>query len=102
MARGGDQAKYRIRPQYELSIRSRPKKPKRSALLKVSVTSVRISRPKVTSQEVKAYGISEIKTNVVIVEEHLNKGSNQKPINWVLLTTLPTTTFKDAWRVIED
>lgn len=88
--------------QYELSIRSRPRQPKRSALLKVSVTSVRFPRPTVTSQEVKAYGTLEIQTNVVIVEEQLKKGSKQKPIKWILLTSLPTTTFKDAWQVIED
>lgn len=98
-----DAIKQRIEVgQYELRIRSRPKTPKRNALLKVFVTSVRIPRPKVTSKEVKAYGITEIQTNVVIVEEQLKKGSTQKPIKWVLLTSLPTTTFEDAWQVIED
>jgi hypothetical protein len=98
-----DAIKQRIEVgQYELHIRSRPKTPKRNALLKVFVTSVSIPRPKVTSQEVRAYGITEIQTNVVIVEEQLKKGSKQKPIKWVLLTSLPTTTFEDAWQVIED
>lgn len=98
-----DAIKQRIEVgQYELRIRSRPKTPKRNVLLKVFVTSVSIPRPKVTSQEVKAYGITEIQTNVVIVEEQVKKGSKQKPIKWVLLTSLPATTFEDAWQVIED
>ena len=50
---------------------------------------------------VKKCGITEIKVNVVIVEER-NAPKGVKPIKWVLLTSLAASSFKAAYQVIED
>jgi hypothetical protein len=86
---------------YELDLRSRPGQAARTAKMIVSSTSITIPRPKCCSPFTKKCGILDIETNVVIVEE-VNTSKGVKPIRWVLMTSLPAKTFKQACQVIED
>jgi len=86
---------------YELHLRSRPGVAARTAKITVSVASVTFPRPSQYSKWVGKCGIEQLAMNVVVVqEEKTPKGV--APIHWVLLTSLPTETFDDAWQVIED
>ena len=86
---------------YELDLRSRPRQAARTAKMIVSSTSMTIPRPKCCSPFTRNCGIHSIETNVVIVEE-VNAPQGVKPIRWVLMTSLPARTFKQACQVIED
>lgn len=86
---------------YELELRSRQGVKARSAKLQVSSTTVTFIPPKMQSPWVKKCGVTEIKVNVVIVEEK-DAPKGVKPIKWVLLTTLRASTFKAAYQVVED
>jgi hypothetical protein len=86
---------------YELDLRSRPRQAARTAKMIVSSTSITIPRPKCCSPFTKKCGILDIETNIVIVEE-VNPPKGVKPIRWVLMTSLPAKTFKQACQVIED
>lgn len=86
---------------YQLDLRARPGVAARSAKLKVSVTKVRMPQPARRSAWIRQCGIKELSVNVVVVEE-VEVASGVKPIRWVLLTSLPTETFDEAWQVIED
>jgi hypothetical protein len=85
---------------YELNLRSRQGVPARTAKIKVSVTRVTLPRPQVSSRYVKDSGITSIETNVVIVQE-VDAPKGVKPIQWVLFTSLPVSTFEEVWQVIE-
>ncbi len=63
--------------------------------------SVTHPAPTHRSKWVRNCGISEIRMNVVVVQE-VNAPKGVKPIQWVLLTSLPVNTFEDAWQVVED
>lgn len=86
---------------YELQLRSRPGVAARTAKLKLSVVSVTFPRPSQYSKWVKTCGIKELRMNMVIVQE-VDAPKGVKPIQWVLLTSLPVETFEDAWQVVED
>jgi len=86
---------------YELSLRSRPGVKARTARIEVSVMQVTLPKPHHHSDWVKECGINELTMNVVVVQE-VNAPAGVKPIRWVLLTTLPTETLEDTWKVIED
>jgi hypothetical protein len=86
---------------YELSLRTRPRSPARTALLEVFVVKIRFPRPKHRSPWLTQCPIRELEMNVVWVrEKNTPKGST--PIEWVLLTSLPVTTFAEAYQVIDD
>lgn len=86
---------------YELNLRSRPGVKARTAKINVSVCSVTFPRPRHHSAWVKKCGITELKMNVVIVQE-VGTCTGATPIRWVLMTSLPVTTLSQAWQVIED
>lgn len=86
---------------YELNLRSRPGVAARTAKIEVRSISVTFPGPKRCSQWVKQCGIDELAINVVIVQE-VNAPKGVEPICWVLLTSLPVSTFEQAWQVIED
>lgn len=86
---------------YELNLRSRPGVKARTAKIEVRTTSVISPRPRHHSAWVKQCGVTEIRANIVIVQE-IDAPKGVTPIRWVLLTSLPTETFEDAWQVIED
>ena len=86
---------------YDLSLRSRPGVKARTATLEVSVVRVTFPRPRHHSPWVKDCGINELTMNVVIVQE-TKPTKGVKPLRWVVLTSLPVKTFRDAWQVIDD
>jgi hypothetical protein len=85
---------------YELSLRARPKQPARTAKLEVRVGKIKMPVPRQKSPWVKKLNPQPIEMNVVYVIE-IDPPKGQKPICWVLLTTLPVNTFAQAWEVIE-
>jgi len=91
----------RVLGSYELDLRTRPGVAARTAQLELSVVRVTYPRPSQTSPWVKQCGIKELTMNVVIVQE-VNAPQGVTPIRWVLLTSLPVSTFEDAWQVVDD
>lgn len=85
---------------YDLFIRSRQGVKSRTAKIEVSATTVTFSAPRICSSWVKQCGVADIKVNAVVVSE-VGAPKGVKPIRWVLLTTLPISSFEDAWKVIE-
>lgn len=86
---------------YELNLRSRRGVSARTAHIDVSVVKIVLPRPRHHSPWVKQCGIDALTANVVLVQE-TNAPKGCTPVRWVLLTSLPVKTFKDAWQVIED
>lgn len=85
---------------YTLSLRTRGKQKAREAELEVRVGSVKIPRPRHVSPWVRKLNQPPIAMSVVEVAE-VNAPQGVKPIRWVLLTSLPVTSFAKAWTVIE-
>ena len=84
---------------YELSLRARPKQPARTAKLEIHVGSIKMPVPRHKSPWVAQLDPSPIPMNVVYVVE-VDAPPGVTPICWVLLTSLPTETFKQVWTVI--
>lgn len=101
LAEAIDDENVKVLGSYELNLRSRRGVKARTAKIQVSSTSVTFVRPGRQSPWLKQCGIEKIKVNIVIVEEQ-GAPKGVKPINWVLLTTLPVATFKQAYQVVED
>lgn len=85
---------------YELNLRGRDGVVARTAQLDISVTKVTYPLPSNRSKWVKKCGIKELPMNVVIVRE-TNPPKGEKPICWILLTSLPVKSFQDAWDIVE-
>jgi hypothetical protein len=85
---------------YELKLRARKDQPARTAKLEVRFGTLWMPRPAQHSPYVKASGISSIAMQVVEVRE-VDAPPGVEPIAWVLYTSLPVTTFEEAWLVIE-
>jgi Transposase DNA-binding/Transposase Tn5 dimerisation domain len=94
-------AKARVLGSYQLQLRSRPGVAARTADIEVSTVRVTFPRPRHRSPWVKQCGIDKLTMNVVQVQE-VNAPVGVTPIRWVLLTSLATQTFAEAWQVIED
>lgn len=86
---------------YELILRSRPGQAARTATIRITRTSVALTRPAGHSPYVKNCGLTLIETNVVVVQE-INAPRNVTPVCWVLMTSLPVETFEFAWQVVSD
>ena len=89
-----------LRGTYELSLRTRPQQPARTAKLEVRVGSIKMPVPQHTSPWVRELNPEPIAMNVVYVVE-VDPPAGVEPICWVLLTSLPVATFEQAWTVIE-
>ena len=85
---------------YELNLRARPQKRAHTANLDVHVGTVCFPVPKVKSVYVAELKPQPICMSVVWLHQ-TNASKNEKPIEWVLLTSLPVKSFEDAWQVIE-
>jgi hypothetical protein len=85
---------------YELHLRARKDQPARTAKLEVRFGKLRMPAPVHQSPYVKACGLSSIEMWVVEVRE-VDAPKGVKPIAWVLYTSLPVTTFDEAWLIIE-
>lgn len=86
---------------YQLKLRSRQGVKARTATIDVSVIRVIFPQPHNRSPWLKQCDITELTMNVVVVQES-TPPQGVSPVSWVLLTSLPTQTFEDAWQVIED
>jgi hypothetical protein len=84
---------------YELSYRSK-KHGTRTAKIEVRFGTVAMPTPQHRSPWLKELGITLIAMNVVEVRE-VNPPKGIEPLRWVLLTSLPVTSFHRAWTVIE-
>jgi len=84
---------------YTLSLRSRPGQPAREAELEVRVGKIKVPRPKHVSPWVRKRKQDPIPMHVIELVE-VNPPKGVKPIRWVLLTSLPITSFDHAWTVI--
>lgn len=85
---------------YELHLRARPQQPARIAKLEVRVGTLRMPIPRHTSAYVKKLQPEPIPMGVVWVQE-TDAPSGVEPIKWVLYTSLPATSFEEAWQVVE-
>lgn len=84
---------------YDLELRARPKQKARTATLEVRTGGVKIPRPTHVSPWVKKRDQEPIAMNVIeVVETDSPKGI--KPIRWVLLTSLPVTSWANVWELI--
>lgn len=85
---------------YEMSLRARPNQPARRAKLEVRCGALHVPLPQRKSPYVKALKPEPIRMSVVWVRE-VGAPRGEKPIEWVLYTSLPVETFDDAWRIVE-
>lgn len=86
--------------EYTLSLRARPGQAAREAMLEVRVGQIKIPRPRHISPWVRKLKQPPIAVNVIeVVEVNAPKGAT--PIRWILFTSLPVSTFEDAWLMIE-
>lgn len=86
--------------EYELNLRARPGQAARKAKLKVRVGKVLVPRPVHVSPWVRKLKQAPIEMNVIEVAE-VDPPQGVTPIRWVLFTSLPVTSFDEAWTVIE-
>jgi hypothetical protein len=84
---------------YKLSYRSH-KYGSRTAQIEVRLGMLLMPAPRQRSPWLRELGITLIAMNVVDVRE-VRAPRGVEPLRWVLLTSLPVTTFEDAWTVIE-
>jgi hypothetical protein len=84
--------------EYDLHIARGNGRKARTTRLRVSAGRVQVPLPQHRSKRVKAWN-QPIDLWVVVVEE-VSPPREAKPIRWVLLTTLPATTFAAAWEII--
>jgi hypothetical protein len=92
--------KLTFRGAYELSLRARPDQSARTAEIEVSSGEMLIPVPRHTSPWVRSINPEPVRVNIVLVRE-VNAPKGVTPIEWVLYTSLPTTTYADAWTLIE-
>jgi hypothetical protein len=84
---------------YELSLRARPKQPARTAKIEVHFGMLEVPPPKQKSPYVKRVCQKPIQMWVVWVRE-VDAPKGVEAIEWILLTSLLTASFNDAWQVI--
>ena len=85
---------------YELSVRATQKHPARIARLQVRFARVTLRRPKRRTNHQRAIDFQELTQSVVEVRE-VCPPKGVEPLRWVLWTSLPVTTFDEAWQIIE-
>jgi hypothetical protein len=85
---------------YELQLRARPDAPARTAQIEVRFGRILMPMPRQASSYVKKLKPAPIEMWVVDVHE-VGAPTGTKPIEWCLYTSLPVTSFDDAWAVIE-
>ena len=85
--------------EYTLSLRARPGQAAREAAIEVRVGQIKIPRPRHVSPWVRKLKQSPIAMNVIEVVE-VNAAKGITPIRWILFTSLPVSTFEEAWLII--
>lgn len=86
---------------FTMDLRSTPRHAARTAKLMVYTCEVTFPKPEYRSQWMRECPIKALTMNVVIAKE-VDPPKGNKPICWVILTSLPVTKFDDAWEVLED
>lgn len=84
---------------YTLSLRARPGQAAREATLEVRVGRIKIPQPRHVSPWVRKLKQAPIAMNVLEVIE-VDAPPGVDPIRWILFTSLPVSTFEEAWVVI--
>lgn len=85
---------------YELKLRANHQQPARTAQVEVRQGAIGLPVPKDCGCYARECGITFMTMNVVEVRE-VNVPPGVAPLRWVLLTSHDTSTFDQAWRVIE-
>jgi Transposase DNA-binding/Transposase Tn5 dimerisation domain len=85
---------------YELGLRARPGQAARTAKLEVRFGPLSMPLPVHQSPYLKSQNAGPIAMHVVHVRE-VGVSGKIAPIEWVLYTSLPVSSFDDAWRVVE-
>ena len=84
---------------YQLTYRNQ-KQGSRTAQIEVRFGTILMPAPRVQSPWLRELGITLITMNVVEVRE-VHAPAGVQALHWVLFTSLPVTTFEEAWTVIE-
>jgi hypothetical protein len=87
---------------YELEIPRGNGRKKRTAQLRVFARAIQLPVPAHRSPRIKQYvrdGGESIAAWVVVVEE-IDPPADTEPVKWVLFTTVPVSSFEEAWEVI--
>lgn len=87
-------SKSKLLGRFNLELRARPGQAARTATCEVRSRSIKLLSP----QELRDKN-ETLSVNVVEVQE-INAPDRIEPIHWVLITTLPVETFKEAMKVI--
>lgn len=86
---------------YELWLRARPGQSARTATLEVRFGTLAMPIPKHKSPYIKSLDPQPIEMSVVWVRE-IDAPTKASPIEWVLYSSLPVTTFEEAWEAVTD
>ncbi len=85
--------------QYELTYRS-AQHGTRTAKMQIRYGTVSLNQPSQRSPWLKAQAIGSLDMSLVETVE-INPPAGVKPLRWVLYTSLPVTSYQEAWTVIE-
>ena len=83
---------------FELNLRSRPGVAARTATITMRSARITMPVPRHKSAYVREINATPIEMNLLILEEK-NPPAKKKPLNWILLTSLPVETYNQAWEV---
>lgn len=85
---------------FTMDLRSTPRHAARTAMLKISYCEVTFPAPVHKSPWLKKCQIKNLTMRVVIAKE-VDPPKGNKPICWIILTSLPVESLADAWSVLE-
>lgn len=85
---------------YQLSVAANRKQAARTTEVEVRCGPVQLPAPRDCGKFVRECGIVSISMWAVEVRELHPPKNVEQPLRWVLYTSLPVKSFKDAWRVI--
>jgi Transposase Tn5 dimerisation domain len=80
-----------------IALQRQPERPAREAQVQLRALAVTLEVP---AQHPQRKDFSPITMNVLLVEERNPPPAGQKPIRWLLLTTLPIDTAAQAWQCV--
>lgn len=93
-------AKRPLSGTYELSVGATKDHEARTARMQVRFARVTIRRPKRRTKYQSQIDFQEL-TQWVVETREVDAPKGVKPLHWVLWTSLPVTSFDDAWQIIE-
>ena len=86
---------------YKLKVRNTGQQTESWAQIEVRRVQIILPKPKRVTPYEKAIGVNDLKQWVVEARE-VNAPRDVTALHWVLWTSLPISTFQDAWEVIRD